>query len=173
MKAPDSVQLIGSSPRSPLTLSNISSVAFSKGNAGNVSVRTSNFVATDGGLLLSNTNGSGTGGNIQLDATESVQLLGIQSNTLAPSAISSSTSNTGNAGNVAINTSKLLISNGGRVDSSTVASGNAGSIAINALNSVEVKGTVPNSRNPSLIISSGNVLDEALRVSFGLPNGLT
>lgn len=172
VKAPDSVQLIGSSPRSARTVSNIISFTFSEGNAGDVLVETGKFTAIDGGLLFSISVGSGSGGNIQVNATESVELLGVQPSTLASSAISASAIRAGNAGSVTINTSKLLVENGGRVDSSTLASGEAGSVTISASDSVEVKGTVPNSRNPSLIISSGNILDDVLLESYGSVDNL-
>lgn len=169
LDSPTSVEVIGSSPRSSITLSSISSATFSNGKAGDISVQTGNYIAKNGGTLLSATSSNGAGGNIRIDAAKSIELLGYQPNTLAASAIGASTSNSGNAGGVILNTSKLLLENGGRVDSSTLVSGNAGSITINALDSVEVKGTIPNSRNPSLIISSGNVLDEVLLASYGLP----
>ncbi len=167
VKAPDSIQLIGSSPRSARTVSNITSFTFNQGNAGDVSVQTGDFIATNGGLLFSISLGSGLGGDIKVDATKSVQLIGVQPTTLVASSISSSATRSGDAGSVNINTAKLLVENGGRVDSSTLASGSAGSIAINASDSVEVKGTVPGSRNPSLIISSANILDNVLLESLG------
>jgi filamentous hemagglutinin family protein len=170
LKVPESIQVIGGSPRSFKSVSNINSTTFSSGEAGNILVETGQFIATDGGLLLSATSGKGAGGNVTIGAIESVELSGVEPNTLAPSGISASTSDEGNARNVTITTKKLLLRDGGRVDSSTVASGAAGSITINASDFVEVKGTVPGSRNPSLIISSANILDEAFRKSFGLPD---
>lgn len=170
VKVPESIQIIGSSPRSSITASNIGSLTFNTASAGDIFVQTSNFVARDGGLILSSTTSSGAGGNIEIDATKSIELIGFQSNTFAPSSISASTSGTGNAGSVNLNTSNLLIENGGRVDSSTVTAGKAGSIIINASDSVKVKGTVPNSRNPSLIISSGNLLDKRLRAAYNIPD---
>ena len=170
LKVPDSIQIIGSSPRSSITQSNVSSATLSFGKAGNILVQTGSYTAKDGGSLLSSTSGNGAGGNIQIDANKSIELLGYQPNTLAPTAIGATTFGIGDAGEVVINTSKLLLENGGRIDSSTIASGNANSISITASDSVEVKGQVPNSLNPSLIISSGNILDPVLRASFGATN---
>jgi len=170
LKVPETVQVIGASPRSSMTVSSINSVAFSSGQAGDISVQTGKFTARDGALLLSTTTETGAGGDVRIDATESVELSGMEPNTFTASSIGASTSGGGNAGNVTINTSRLLLRDGGRVDSSTVASGAAGSITLNASDSVEVKGTVSGSRNPSLIISSANILDEAFRRSFGLPD---
>lgn len=172
LRASDSIQIIGNSPRSLRTASTINSLTFSDGDAGDILIETNHFTARDGGILVSNTAGNGAGGNIKVDAKQSIELVGFQSSTLAPSSIGASTSGMGDAGSVILDTGKLLVENGGRVDSSTVASGTAGTININASDSVEVKGTVPNSRNPSLIISSGNILDESLRASFGLSEGV-
>ncbi|MEM9164664.1 MAG: S-layer family protein, partial [Cyanobacteria bacterium P01_F01_bin.4] len=61
------------------------------------------------------------------------------------------------------------VRNGGRVDASGTLFGNAGSVTVNAADFVEVNGTVPRSINPSLIISSANVVDESLRVFLGVP----
>ena len=90
-----------------------------------------------------------------------------------PSAVTASTVGSGEAGKLTINTSRLIVSNGGRIDSSTIAAGAAGSVNINARDSVEVSGVVPGSRNPSLVISSANTLDETLVQAFGTPPQLT
>jgi large exoprotein involved in heme utilization and adhesion len=58
---------------------------------------------------------------------------------------------------------------GGRIDSSTAASGNAGSVTINASESITVRGRVQGSRNPSLIISSANILDKPLQLLLNVP----
>ena len=73
-------------------------------------------------------------------------------------------------GNLTINTGRLLLREGGRIDASTFAFGNAGNVVINASESVEVNGKVQDSINPSLIIASANVLDENIRAIFGLPD---
>jgi len=175
LSVPSSVEVIGSSPRTVRTLSNINSLTFSSGPAGNISVQTGRFTAREGGVLLSVTAGSGLGGDVTVNATDSVELLGIQPNVAANSSIGASTSGSGKAGNLLINTPKLLLRDGGRVDSSTAASGPAGSITINAFDSVEVTGAALGSQIPSLIISSANILDKNFRRSFGVPDvsGLT
>lgn len=68
-----------------------------------------------------------------------------------------------------INTSKLVVRSGGRIDTSNFASGNAGQLTINASESVEVDGTLPGSGKPSQINSSANIFDLALRESLGFP----
>jgi large exoprotein involved in heme utilization and adhesion len=122
-----------------------------------------------GGLVSSSTLRTGSGGNMTVKATESIELVGVEPSLLTPSAISSSTLGSGAAGNLTLNTPRLILRDGGRIDASTGASGAAGSVAIDAPESVEVSGRVPGSVNPSLVISSANILDESLRKTFGLP----
>ncbi|MDV2994950.1 MAG: hypothetical protein N4J56_004604 [Chroococcidiopsis sp. SAG 2025] len=173
LNATESLQVIGGSPITPRAVSNISSFTFSAGQSGDLKVSTKDLIAAGGGVLSSTTAGSGKGGDITIDATDSVQMNGVKPNLFLPSAIAASTVGTGEAGKLTINTSRLVISNGGRIDSSTIAAGAAGSVNINARDSVEVSGVVPGSRNPSLVISSANTLDETLVQAFGTPPQLT
>ena len=63
----------------------------------------------------------------------------------------------------------MSIRDGARIDSSATVIGNSGSVIVNASESVEVSGVADGSEIPSLINSSANILDEALRTRLGLP----
>jgi filamentous hemagglutinin family protein len=170
--ASESVQLIGFSPVNPSRFSNITAATFGAGRAGDIIVSTGGLTALNGGNLGSVTGGifgTGSGGDITVNATESVELMGVTPILLAPSQVTAGTGGTGDAGNVTINTQRLVVRDGGRVDASTTATGDAGTVTINASESVEVSGTVPGSRNPSLVISSANILDPALQQLLRLP----
>lgn len=173
LNATESLQVIGGSPITPRAVSNISSFTFSSGQSGDLKVSTKDLIAAGGGILSSTTSGSGKGGDITIDATDSVQMNGVKPNLFLPSAVTASTVGTGEAGKLTINTSRLIVKNGGRIDSSTIAAGAAGSVNIHAQDAVEVSGVVPGSRNPSLVISSANTLDETLVQAFGTPPQLT
>ncbi len=175
VEASDWVQLRGVSPRDPRLFSQISTLTFDSGKAGDITVSARQLAITGGGSLTSATLGSGAGGDVTVNATDSVELVGVEPLLLAPSVVSSATFNEGNAGRLTINTSRLVVREGGRADSSTLASGAAGSVLINASDSVEVSGTVTGSRNPSLVTSSANIVDEALQQLLGLsavPSGV-
>ncbi|HEY9803489.1 MAG TPA: S-layer family protein [Leptolyngbyaceae cyanobacterium] len=172
LKVDDSLKLIGSSilyPSSNSISSSISSSTYSVGSAGDINISTKKLTAVDGGAISAASLGSGAAGNVAVKATEFIELNGFLPGIFIPSSISSPTLAAGNAGNVQIDTARLILSNGGRVDSSTVASGNGGNLVINATDSIEVRGIVPGSRNPSLISSSANILDESFRQQFELP----
>jgi filamentous hemagglutinin family protein len=172
VEASESVEIIGFSAINPNRFSIITAQTFGAGDAGDLTVATKRLTALDGGNIASVTGGilgTGAGGDVKIDATESIELIGVTPVILTPSQITAGTGSAGDAGNVTINTQKLIARDGGRVDASTLASGNAGSVTINASELVEVSGTVSGSVNPSLIISSGNIVDPSLREVLGLP----
>lgn len=167
VKASDSVNVVGVSPRNSALFSLISSGTFSSGDSGNIVMSTQRLIATDGGAIGASTFGSGRGGDLKINATD-VIVEGYAPDTFQPSVLSATAFNTGNAGNLEINTSSLLVREGGRTDSSTFASGDSGRIIINASKSINI-GATPNSLNPSLVISSANIESQVLRNLFRLP----
>jgi filamentous hemagglutinin family protein len=174
IKATDSLQVSGFSPINPSRYSNITAASFSSGDSGTLTLATQQLSVRGGANIASATFGTGSGGNVTVNASKLVELIGITPGVFTPSAITAGTAGPGKAGSVTINTQRLLVKDGGRVDASTLASGPAGSVTINAEDTVEVIGTVPGSVNPSLIISSANIVDPALqrllRVS-AIPSG--
>ncbi len=170
--ASESLQIIGFSAVNPSRFSIISGQTFGSGEAGDINIFTKKLTALDGGNIASVTavaTSTGAGGQVNINASESVELIGVTPEVFTPSQITAGTGSAGNAGDVTINTQRLVVHDGGRVDASTTATGNAGSVTINAADSVEVSGTVPGSLNPSLIISSANILDPSLQQLLRLP----
>jgi filamentous hemagglutinin family protein len=170
VNASESVQLSGFSPVNPFVVSNIGASTNGSGNGGNVTVSTKRLTLRNGTNMGTGTAATGSSGNVTVDATHSVELIGANPISLFASSLTTSTLSSGNAGNLTVNTARLVLRDGGRIDASTFASGDAGNVSVNATKSVEVSGTVAGSLNPSLITSSANILDEALRRAFGLPD---
>ncbi len=169
VSASETVDLNGFSAANLSLSSFIFAVAYNSGQAGNITVNTGRLTARNGGGVISSTFGIGAGGNVSIQASESIELTGVVPGIFTPSLLSASTLIAGNAGSLNISTGKLIVRDGGRVDASTVGAGSAGSVTINAAESVEISGTVPGSISPSLIVSSGNLLDKILQETFGLP----
>ncbi|MBW4435276.1 MAG: filamentous hemagglutinin N-terminal domain-containing protein [Pelatocladus maniniholoensis HA4357-MV3] len=169
VNAAESLEVIGYSSVNPNRFSTISAATYGAGNAGTLTASTKRVTATGGGNIASITAGTGSGGNVVVNASELVELVGFTPFVFAPSQITAGTGGPGAAGNVMINTQRLIVKDGGRVDASTLASGSAGSITINANDSIEVSGTVPGSVNPSLIVSSANIVDPTLQQLLRLP----
>lgn len=170
VNASESIQLTGASLNQSTLLSNITTTGFSGADVGNVTISTQQLYVRAGGAIASLTFGSGTGGKVEVNASESIEVIGAQPRSLSPSALSASTLGSGKAGDLIVNTSKLVIRDGGRVDASNFAGGSSGSLTINASEFVEVSGRFPNSVNSSAIIASANILDPKSRQAFGLPD---
>ena len=173
IQATEFLRFVGFSTVNPNVFSAVSVQTFGSGNAGDILVLTDKFTALEGANISSITgspNGTGSGGNVNIEASESIELVGANPITFAPSQITAGSGSPGNAGNVEVDTARLLVEDGARVDASATASGNAGNVTINATESIEVRGTFPGSINPSLITASANILDPALRSLFGLPD---
>ena len=140
---------------------NLTTLALSSGNAGSLSLNAETIKLQQGSTLGSVTFGTGDGGNVLVNAKESIEVVGqIPSN---DTQIQTSTVSEGNAGNLEINTSELYINDGGSITTSTTNQGDGGNVIINAYDSIEVSGV------NSSIESSAVLLEEERRTEFGLP----
>ncbi|MEH1925180.1 MAG: S-layer family protein [Nostoc sp.] len=135
--------VIGESPAG--LYSNISSITFATGNAKTLTLDTATLQILDGGAVGATTFFAGNGGDLSINATESIEISGrSQSNN---SSINSSSillppllrqkfhlpdKLTANAGNVSITTPNLTVTDGGTVSVTSQGSGNGGSLNITA-----------------------------------------
>ncbi|OQX25623.1 MAG: hypothetical protein BWK80_14595, partial [Desulfobacteraceae bacterium IS3] len=154
--------------------SGLYSLAFpnSKGNAGNINIYSRILNIADTGGIFNQTYGDGKGGDIVVEAdqvnmtnigvfsTDSdspnkggyISVTAIESLTISSgSAVSAVNMQSGNSGNISIDTKNLTVSENGFLNSGTEGTGRSGDISINADNVDIVKGYV----------SSGNVKTEA------------
>ncbi|WP_141699641.1 S-layer family protein [Nostoc sp. KVJ20] len=125
--------------------SNISSTTFATGNAKTLTLDTAKLQILDGGAVATTTFFAGNGGDISINATESIEISGRSRNN--NSSINSSTTRlipqlrqrfglpdilTANAGSVSITTPNLTVTDGGTVSVTSQGSGNGGSLNITA-----------------------------------------
>ncbi|BBD69203.1 filamentous hemagglutinin outer membrane protein [Nostoc commune NIES-4072] len=170
INATDSVELSGTS------LDNIPSVLASgtqgPGNASKLVINTKKLMVSNGGIISAGTSSSGRGGDLLINATDSVELVGTSKQGLSasqiqdfigfggtfvsdlvenrpfPSGVISGTASTGDAGNLTIDTGRLLIQGGAQASVSTINGGNAGELNVRA-SSIELSGTSLESPKPS------------------------
>jgi large exoprotein involved in heme utilization and adhesion len=136
VKAEDSVQIIGESANGRLgsTLFTRANRG-SRGNAGNLSIETGNFVVRGGAEVSSGTGGSGAGGSLTINAADSVQVIGTSRDGQFGSRLTARTTSSGNAGDMMLKTGQLMVEDGGEVSSQQLtptAIGNVGNIRIEA-----------------------------------------
>ncbi|KAM3102294.1 hypothetical protein ACKFKF_04390 [Phormidesmis sp. 146-12] len=133
IKATESVQIIGRSA-DDRTPSALFSRTESLGDAGNLSIETGNLIVRNGAQVSSgNRGGSGAGGNLTVNAADSIQVVGASRDGQNPSRLTARTTDSGNAGDITLKTRQLVIEDGGQVSSqqtTETATGSVGNIRI-------------------------------------------
>ncbi|MBD2075654.1 filamentous hemagglutinin N-terminal domain-containing protein [Phormidium sp. FACHB-592] len=145
IRAGELIELIGTSADGRAA-SGLFAVNQGSGNAGNVSIDTGRLLARDGAVVSVNTFGAGKGGNLQIRASELIELIGISANGRVPSALLAQSEGSGDAGELRINTQRLLVQSGAQVAASTFGTGKGGNLQITAAQSVELIGATANNR---------------------------
>lgn len=158
--ASESVELSGTNPLNSISTL-LDSGTTTAGAGGGVIINTGRLRLRDGAQVVSATFNSGSAGVLNVNASESVELIGISADGQFPSGLfsSSAVGATGDAGNLTINTGQLVIQDGARVSSETISGGRGGDLTVNASRSVELTGTTPDGVSGGLFTStegSGN-----------------
>ncbi|MBD2501542.1 two-partner secretion domain-containing protein [Anabaena azotica] len=93
---------------------------------------------------------TGDGGNVEIKATDFVEVIGISSASGNPSALYAYTFSQGNAGKLTINTRNLIVEGGGNVSTTAWegSTGNGGTLELVDLDLVKLSGTSPASGLP-------------------------
>ncbi|GJD22236.1 Filamentous haemagglutinin-like [Rivularia sp. IAM M-261] len=108
-------------------ISAIGSTTYKDGNAGNVNINTKTLRVKDGGNIVVESSGintpeslfkdvlpaTGNAGNLTINATQLVEIIGKSPET--NSNLSATTLGSGNAGKLTVNTGKLIVNNGGEI----------------------------------------------------------
>jgi len=125
------------------------------GLGANINVTAKNISLEQAGGVLTYGFGSGIGGNLTLNASNSIQLVGI--NPVDPitsvNTIASVGKDAGTSGNILISAPNLLVQDGGLIAAGTYGLGTGGNISVKAVN-IELIGNNPT----SLLASSINTL---------------
>ena len=126
----------------------ISTLTFGDGDAGNIIIETKKLILKDGVQIAASSLGAGDGGELKINASESVELMGTSPNGRT-TGLTNYASSKGKGGTITIQTKDLMLARGGLIttqsfgsesDNATgdVASGDGGDIIINAYNSVSI-----------------------------------
>ncbi|NJL81442.1 MAG: hypothetical protein HC917_26605 [Richelia sp. SM2_1_7] len=105
------------------------------GNAGVLKVNTQNLIVRDGAQVSTATFGAGRGGNLTINASGKVELIGRSADNSSPSGLISAAAqgSTGDAGDLTINAEDLFIRDGAEVITATIGAGNGGNFKLSIL----------------------------------------
>ncbi|MCF4967037.1 beta strand repeat-containing protein [Nostoc sp. CMAA1605] len=174
IKVQDSIDINGFTPINPNLLTLIGTTTLNSGNAGDVTVSSGNIKIVDGGNITSGVLSSGQSGSLLINADNLIEVVGLNPLTLSPSTIGLVTFSTGNTTSVVVNTSKLILREGGALGANTLNQGSSGSVIVNASDFIEVSGQAPGSITSSRIASTSAFVDPVLQALYGvssIPNG--
>ncbi|NEO82198.1 filamentous hemagglutinin N-terminal domain-containing protein, partial [Moorena sp. SIO4G3] len=129
--ASESVQVIGSSANGR-RVSGLFTETEGTGNAGDLNITTGQLIVKDGARVSTTTFGEGDGGNLTVDASESVQVIGSSANGRRVSGLfaQANPGSKGKAGDVNITTGQLIVKDGAGVSASTASEGDGGDVNI-------------------------------------------
>ncbi|WP_193197998.1 beta strand repeat-containing protein [Nostoc sp. MG11] len=128
----------------------------STGDAGDLTITTQDLLVRDGATVITGTSSAGKGGNLTVNASSSVEVIGVSANGFLNSSLSTSANQglTGNAGDLTINAQNLLVRDGGQVGAATSGQGKGGNLTVNATDKVELIGTSLNGNTLSVFSTS-------------------
>ncbi|MFB2975376.1 filamentous hemagglutinin N-terminal domain-containing protein [Microseira sp. BLCC-F43] len=144
IEARDSVELSGAVAVSPerqlqgVVTSGPGTTTFSSSPAGDLTIRTRRLTLADGASISTATVGSGTGGTLTIEASESVELIGKSEVGGIPSSLVTASGRIdipqlvarGNGGNLTIKTPALTVRDGATLDVRSFGIGNAGTLTV-------------------------------------------
>ncbi len=117
------------------------------GNSGGINITTGSLALTEGSQLVSDTNGRGDAGSVNINARNTVSLDNARVfNVVRQTGI-------GNGGGINITTGSLALTGGGQLVANTDGQGSAGDITINARDRVLLDGVSSNKLFPSSIFT--------------------
>ncbi len=159
--ASDLVELqgTGTSSNGQQTASTLSTQTENAEPAGSLTINTRQLIVENGAQIVSGTLGQGKGGDININAFDTVNIFGVGTDGTA-SGLFSRTNKGGQGGNIIINkTNTFRVADNGVVDARTLGEGNAGNITVSA-NTVEA-------------VNGGQILANAFTGSSGFAGDIT
>ncbi|MBW4559826.1 MAG: filamentous hemagglutinin N-terminal domain-containing protein [Mojavia pulchra JT2-VF2] len=154
----DSINLDGADSENYSLSTGLLTDTYGSGAGGNLKINTERLTVKNGAQISAATFSEAKGGTLTVNAANTVELLGVSfTDFLVSGLFTSVQEGRGQAGDLIVNTGQLIINDGAQIFAGTLAQGNSGHIMINATNSVNVSGVSPIYQVPSGIFSSTDI----------------
>jgi large exoprotein involved in heme utilization and adhesion len=134
----DTVVLQGRSADGRVPSGLFTQIGGATGNGGNLIVKTRELLVTDGAQISAGTLGSGNSGNLQVTA-DTIVLRGGSASGPSSLLTQAGRGDTGDAGDLTVNTRQLLVTDGAQISSGTFGSGDGGNLQVTA-DRIELRG---------------------------------
>ncbi len=150
---------------------------FTSAPGGDVNIDVRRLTVREGAQVLTRTLDAGSGGNLTVNASESVEIAGTSPGGLFASGLSTGVDDKeaiGNGGNLTIITKELIVKDGGGVSTSTGGIGKAGDLIIRAADRVELskRGLLSTASVPQATGDGGNLTIETGKLSVQTQTGI-
>lgn len=166
VKASDTVQIQRTPPKAALLTGIYTNTTFGTAKGGDLRIDTGSLYAKDA-VIASNTGASlptgvipfgGPGGNVVVNARESVEIAGVQPDPRFPSGLGTTGYSPSHSGNLTISTKKLILREGADASAATLGAGQGGALTVYASDSIELSGiTIGNLTLGGLSAAAGRV----------------
>jgi filamentous hemagglutinin family protein len=167
VRASDSVIVARGRSDSPLNTALATNSMGGTGRAGNIEINTRSLRVEAGAAISSASGGQigerpiptgGPGGNITVNAKDSVELIGSPAGENPyQSAIIAGTFGSGKSGDVTLNARQLIVRDGGGIVAGTLGAGSGGNVTVTASESVEIVGTTREGFPSVIVTASGDL----------------
>ena len=119
----------------------LNTITFGQQDAGNLIFNAKDLIVRDGAMVIASTFSEGNGGDVIVNTSNSVQVIGISADGQFPRGLFTETGGKGMAGDLTIATQHLLVQDGGRISAATTGTGNGGTLSVNVSEEVQLSGT--------------------------------
>jgi filamentous hemagglutinin family protein len=138
------------------------------GAAGALRIETKRLIVQDGSQVSASTLSEGQGGTLAVTASESIELNGTSANG-DPSGLFVVAQDIGVAGDIEIETGRLVVRDGAQVSASTLSEGQGGRLTLTASESIQLTGTSANgqSRSGLFVGTTGTGVAGDLKIETG------
>ena len=144
VKATGNIEIIGASSEGTVSRFDAEVDRNATGNGGDVTIETNNLRIADGGRISLETEGKGNAGNLNVKATENIDIIGSSFGGFVSRIVAEvDESGTGQGGDIILQSNKLRLIDGGRISVETEGAGNAGKMEIRVKDTIEINGADP------------------------------
>ncbi len=177
INATDTVEVFGVNDVGRFSVIRSEALEGSTGNGGNVNITARGLSLRDGGRILSTakSDAPANSGSITVQTSDFVEIIGADLEGSASRLRTSAYLRGGNAnaGDILIETGRLVFANGGKIESSTFGSGHAGNVTLKASESIEMTGLDPVEFDPGFVASSTFSTGQAGTITIETGGSLT